>query len=65
MHQPTRSGAADGGANDSHATYAVGRIREALQGMRFGEVRVVVHDGVIVQVERTEKLRLTAAKQST
>ena len=28
------------------------------QGLRFGTVTVIVHDGAIVQVERTEKLRL-------
>ena len=34
------------------------RIRGALRGMRFGTVTVVVQDGVVVQVERTEKIRL-------
>lgn len=37
---------------------AVERIREALRGLRFGAVTVIVHEGIIVQVERTEKLRL-------
>jgi hypothetical protein len=35
------------------------RIREALAGLRFGEVVVVVQDGVVVQVERTERVRLS------
>jgi len=39
-------------------TDAVDRIREALRGLRFGTVNVIVQDGVVVQVERTEKLRL-------
>jgi hypothetical protein len=34
------------------------RIREALEGLRYGEVTIIVQDGVVVQVERTEKLRL-------
>ena len=34
------------------------RIQVALRGMRFGTVTVVVQDGVVVQVERTEKIRL-------
>lgn len=33
-------------------------IVEALHGLRFGSVTVVVQDGVIVQVERIEKRRL-------
>ena len=37
---------------------ALERIREALRGLRYGTVTAVVQDGVIVQVERTEKVRL-------
>jgi hypothetical protein len=33
-------------------------VRTALRGIRFGEVRLVIQDGVIVQVERVEKRRL-------
>lgn len=33
-------------------------IREALQGLRFGSVTVIVQDGVVIQVERSEKKRL-------
>ena len=34
------------------------RIQAALRGLRFGTVTVVIQDGVVVQIERTEKLRL-------
>ncbi len=37
---------------------ALAHVAEALRGLRYGEVRVVVQDGVVVQVERTEKVRL-------
>jgi hypothetical protein len=33
-------------------------IVRALRGLRFGEVRVVVHDGILVHLERTERRRL-------
>lgn len=33
-------------------------IHEALRGLRFGQVLLVVHDGAIVQVERTERKRI-------
>ncbi|HZR80319.1 MAG TPA: YezD family protein [Candidatus Binatia bacterium] len=37
----------------------VDRIVGALRGLRYGAVTVIVQDGVIVQVERTEKLRVS------
>jgi len=33
-------------------------IVDALRGLQFGSVTVIVQDGVIVQVERLEKKRL-------
>jgi hypothetical protein len=41
---------------------ALGRIEAALRGLRFGTVTAVVQNGVVVQVDRTEKVRL---QQST
>jgi hypothetical protein len=32
-------------------------VKRALDGLRFGECVIAVHDGEIVQVARTEKLR--------
>ena len=37
---------------------ALEHIRLALRGLRYGEVTVVVQDGVVVQVERLERKRL-------
>jgi hypothetical protein len=37
---------------------ALDRVRDALRGLRFGQVTIIVQDGVIVQVERTDKMRL-------
>ena len=36
----------------------LGLIQEALRGLRFGHVTVVVQDGVVVQIERLEKRRV-------
>lgn len=33
-------------------------INEALRGLRFGTVTVIVQDGVVIQIDRTEKKRL-------
>ena len=35
-------------------------IRRALAGLRYGEIVIAVHDGEIVQISRTEKIRLRA-----
>ncbi len=34
------------------------QVETAIEGIRYGEVRVVIQDGVIVQIERVEKQRL-------
>ena len=36
------------------------QIALVLQGIRFGSVEIVVHDGKVVQIERREKLRFDA-----
>ena len=37
---------------------ALDRISAALRGLRYGTVTAIVQDGVVVQVERTEKFRV-------
>lgn len=37
------------------------QIRHALSDLRFGSVLVIVQDGVVVQIDRTEKKRLRRA----
>ncbi len=32
-------------------------IRQALQGLRFGQITINVHDGEVVQIDRVVKLR--------
>ncbi len=34
-------------------------IQESLRGLHFGQVLLVVHEGAIVQVERTERKRIS------
>lgn len=43
---------------------ALGRIEAALRGLEFGTVTAIVQNGVIVQVERTEKVRLQRSDRS-
>jgi hypothetical protein len=37
-------------------------IRRALTGLRYGTVLVVVQDGVVVQIDRTDKRRLRVGR---
>ena len=45
-------------AADEDDETALRRIEAALRGLRYGTVTAVVQNGVVVQVERTEKVRL-------
>ncbi len=48
-------------ARDSHQLTEVERhILQSLQHLRFGTLEIVVHDGRVVQVEKSEKLRFDA-----
>lgn len=35
-------------------------VREKVESLRFGVVQLVIHDGQVTQIERTEKTRLVA-----
>lgn len=35
----------------------LGRIAEQINGLEYGEVSIIVHDGRIVQIERKERKR--------
>jgi hypothetical protein len=35
-------------------------VRQKVESLRFGVVQIVVHDGKVTQIERTEKTRLGA-----
>lgn len=34
------------------------QVRQALHGLQYGEVAILVQDGVVIRVERTEKVRV-------
>jgi hypothetical protein len=41
------------------------RIIDALTGLKFGELTLVVQDGIVVQVIRTEKRRLVSRRSAS
>lgn len=40
-------------------------VREKVEGLRYGVVQLVVHDGRVTQIERTEKTRLPSARENS
>jgi hypothetical protein len=48
----------DGTSQKIRPDVALRRIGEALHGLRYGSVLAIVQDGVVVQIERTEKTRI-------
>jgi hypothetical protein len=53
-HQPHIPGRERSSAADE----AINEIRDSLRGLRFGSVNIIVQDGVVIQIDRTEKNRL-------
>lgn len=39
-------------------------VREKVESLRYGVVQLVVHEGRVTQIERTEKTRLPAASDA-
>jgi hypothetical protein len=59
MADHARAGTAPGPAppEERNAQWAVRELEAALRGLQFGQVTVIVQDGVVVQVERLERRR--------
>jgi len=36
-------------------------VREKVAGLRYGVVQLTIHDGRVIQIERTEKTRLSSS----
>ncbi|MDA8354084.1 MAG: YezD family protein [Firmicutes bacterium] len=45
-------------ASDNGYETVTERIREMLDGMRYGSITLVVQDGQVIQLEKNEKMRL-------
>lgn len=49
-----------GSTNDPTLEEAVERVRKALQAIKFGSVTITVHDGRVMQIDITERERLSS-----
>lgn len=54
-----------GARTDTQREAEWAQIQEALRGLRYGAVNIVVQDGVVVQIDRTEKRRLRQNHHAT
>jgi hypothetical protein len=43
---------------EAHPDDWVELVRKSLEGLKFGSIVIVVQDSAVVQIDRTEKLRL-------
>jgi hypothetical protein len=50
-------------SDGQHGKQLVERILASLEGIHFGSVEIVVHEGQVVQIERKEKLRFDSGTQ--
>jgi hypothetical protein len=50
---------------DRDADDALNQIRDSLRGLQFGSVNIIVQDGVVIQIDRTEKRRLRGNRGSS
>jgi hypothetical protein len=50
--------AAAGSRDQSRLDNALAQVRHALSGLRYGQIAITVQDGVVIQIERTERTRL-------
>jgi hypothetical protein len=53
----SRTNPHDGSPAPAASDATLHRLSDALRGLRFGSVLAIVQDGVVVQIERTEKTR--------
>jgi hypothetical protein len=44
--------------NAKELEQSLGLVKEQLRSLHYGVVQIVVHDSKVVQIDRTEKLRL-------
>jgi hypothetical protein len=47
---------------DATPDYTWDEVRASLRNLRYGSVTIIVQDGVIIQIDRTEKRRLQSRR---
>ena len=58
----SEEGRTEPAGDDQSREHELRHVRDALHGLKFGTVTLIVQDGVVVQIDRTEKRRLRSGK---
>ena len=61
----TRDSTSNTHTSEQELQLSLEQIGGALRGLKFGSVNVIVQDGVVVQIDRTEKVRLRNASRAS
>ena len=61
MAAPTTPGDSTENAPSPAVPDWIALVREKVENLRYGVVQLVVHDGRVTQIERTEKTRIAPA----
>lgn len=59
---PTKKSAVSQDLDQAKSLALRNRIVEAVHGLKFGQVVIVIKDGKVTQIERTEKQRFTGVE---
>jgi hypothetical protein len=54
-----------GEERESVGDFTLEEIRASLKNLRYGSVTIIVQDGVIIQIDRTEKKRLSQPRRTS
>jgi hypothetical protein len=49
--------------SDTHSPGWLDIVRQKVDSLRYGVVQIVVHDGKVTQIERTEKTRIAGQRE--
>ena len=60
--EPTSNPPKTPAEHDGTIDDALNQIRDSLRGLRYGSVNIIVQDGVVIQIDRTEKRRLRGTR---
>ena len=56
------SGSVDSPAGDGPSIAVLAQVSDAMRGLKFGQVTIIIQDGIVVQIDRLEKHRLAKSE---
>ncbi len=56
--QPRIDAGVPAARHESRLDQALTQVRQALSGLQYGQIAITVQDGVVIQIERIERVRI-------